>query len=227
MKIENLLLYGIIAYFAYRLVFKNLMPNVATGMPLVDSAVPDGGNNTPMNGGAPGASTVMPYGANGNDATTVGAGGKYYFTYVGSSALRQINGVPVDCGRPGNPFTSAGVETHFAKNGYAPTTYFAVLEMGTKASVYEGYKVPMANVKDGSPCIKVGDKIQISITGGQFDAMDNQIVTVLQLGTDACTSSKQPELKQSGIVVDLPIILEGADDYQYPAQDAIGYFEKI
>jgi hypothetical protein len=53
------------------------------------------------------------------------------------------------------------------------------------------------------------------------------LVRVLQIGTDACTNSGAPELMNSGIVVDFPIILEGADDAQYPAQDAIGYFSKI
>jgi hypothetical protein len=75
--------------------------------------------------------------------------------------------------------------------------------------------------------VNVGDQLLLNVVGGQFSAMDSQLVRVLQVGTDACTNSGAPELMNSGIVVDFPIILEGADDAQYPAQDAIGYFSKI
>jgi DNA-binding GntR family transcriptional regulator len=73
----------------------------------------------------------------------------------------------------------------------------------------------------------VGDKLQLKVEGGQFSALDGLVVTVLQLGTDACTASKTPEMMFNSVVVDVPIILQGADDYQYPAQDAIGCFKKL
>jgi hypothetical protein len=226
MKIEKLALYGILGYFAYKFLFKKTA-NTNTGDVVVAADVPDGGTNKSLID-----ETIRPEpllgGIRANNATAVGSDKKYYFRYAGSSALRSINGQRVNCGKPGNPYTSAGVEGRFAKNGFAPTTYFAVLELGSKAAIMEGYREPNANVKpNGQLCVNVGDQLLLQVVGGQFSAMDSQIVRVLQVGTDACTNSGAPELMNSGIVVDFPIILEGADDAQYPAQDAIGYFSKI
>jgi hypothetical protein len=227
MKTENLFLYGVIGFLAYYLLLRK-KPNTTESMALTPINVPDGGTNTPTNGGAPGTEALMPTAYGSNDANTVGSGGKYYFRYAGSSALRTEAGQPINCGQPGNPFTSGGVETYHATKGFAPTTFFALLEMGTQASVYEGYSIPSANVSNqGGSKIRVGDKLQLKVEGGQFSALDGLVVTVLQLGTDACTASKTPEMMWNSVVVDVPIILQGADDYQYPAQDAIGCFKKL
>ena len=198
MKIENLLIYGGLGYLAYRVITDR---------------------NTPQQG--PGIDPLPPLMGEIPDAE-----GDYYFRYVGSSALRtDFDGTPIDCGMNGQPFSSAGVERQFAKTGAAPTTYYAMLQIGTKESVHEGQMVPNSNV--GKNAIKVGDKLQIQVRGGQFSAMDGQVVTVLQLGSDNCTTSGNPEMMNSAVVVDFPIILQGAEDYQYPAQDAIGSFKRI
>jgi len=84
--------------------------------------------------------------------------------------------------------------------------------------------LPNSNL--GQDSIKVGDRLQIEMKGGQFSAMDGQVVTVLQLGSDACTTSGRPEMMNSAVVVDFPIILQGAQDYQYPAMDGIGCFKR-
>ncbi len=198
MNLEKILVYGGLGYLAYRVIK---------------------GRNQPQQG--PTVAPMTPLGD-----TKVGVDGEYFFRYVGSSALRtDSNGQSIDCGVNGEPFTSAGVDRQFANIGSAPTTYFAMLQIGTRESVHEGYSVANSNL--GSNSIQVGDRIQIQVTGGQFSAMDNQVVTVLQLGSDTCTTSGTPEMMNSAIVVDFPIILEGAQDYQYPAQDAIGYFKQI
>ena len=198
MNLEKILVYGGLGYLAYRLIQDRNQPQQS-----------------------PSVAPLTPIGDTG-----VGQGGEYFFRYVGSSALRtDSNGNPIDCGVSGEPFASAGVERQFAKIGSAPTTYFAMLQLGTRESIHEGYSVANSNL--GQNAIQVGDRLQIQVTGGQFSAMDNQVVTVLQLGSDTCTTSGTPEMMNSAIVVDFPIILEGAQDYQYPAQDAIGYFKKI
>jgi len=198
MNLEKLLLYGGIGYLAYRVI---------------------NDRNTPQQG--PGIDVLPPLMGEIPDAE-----GDYFFRYVGSSALRtDFDGTPIDCGMSGQPFSSAGVERQFAKTGAAPTTYYAMLQIGTRESVYEGQSVPNSNV--GANSIKVGDKLQINIRGGQFSAMDGQVVTVLQLGSDNCTTSGSPEMMKSAVVVDFPIILQGAQDYQYPAMDAIGSFKRI
>jgi len=217
MKIEKILLYGILGFIAYKFLFRKASPNTNTGVTAVTPDVVDDGGTPPPTGLAnPDKMAASPNGY------------KCYFRYRGSSALRTINGQSVNCGKPGDPYTSAGVEGHFAKNGFAPTTYFAVLELGSKTAIYEGYSEPNGNVAPGGGLkVNVGDQLLLSVTGGQFSALDNQLVTVLQVGTDSCTASGAPELMNSGIVIDIPIILQGADDAQYPAQDAIGYFTKI
>jgi hypothetical protein len=198
MNLERLLVYGGIGYLAYRVINDRSTPKSQPGIEPLEPLV----QNIPDNQG------------------------RYYFRYVGSSALRSdFDGTPIDCGMNGEPFTSAGVERQFASIGAAPTTYYAMLEIGTRQSVNEGYRVPNSNT--GANSIQVGDRIQLSLTGGQFSALDNQVVTVLQLGSDACTTSGSPERTNSAIVVDMPIILQGAQDYQYPAQDGIGYFKRM
>ena len=198
MNLEKLLVYGGLGYLAYRVITDRNKP---TMQPTLDPFAP-------LEQGIPEQD------------------GKYFFRYVGSSALRtDFDGKSIDCGMNGEPFTAAGVDRQFAKTGSAPTTYYAMLEIGTKASVHEGSRIPNSNT--GAEAIKVGDRLQISLTGGQFSALDNQVVTVLQLGSDACTTSGSPEMTNSAVVVDFPIILQGAQDYQYPAQDGIGYFKRL
>ena len=198
MNLEKLLVYGGLGYLAYRVINDR---NTPTMQPTLDPLAT-------LEQGIPDDS------------------GRYYFRYVGSSALRSdFDGKAIDCGMNGEPFTAAGVDRQFAKTGSAPTTYYAMLEIGTRASIHEGTRIPNSNT--GPESIKVGDRLQISLTGGQFSALDNQVVTVLQLGSDACTTSGSPEMTNSAVVVDFPIILQGAQDYQYPAQDGIGYFKRM
>jgi len=198
MNLEKILVYGGLGYLAYRLIQSRNQPQQGPGVTLIPPPEDKG----------------------------VGEGGEYYFRYVGSSALRtNFDGSPIDCGMSGEPFSDAGVERQFATTGSAPTTYFAMLEIGTRDSIYEGRRLPNSNL--GQDSIKVGDKLQIEMKGGQFSAMDGQVVTVLQLGSDSCTTSGRPEMMNSAVVVDFPIILQGAQDYQYPAMDGIGCFKRI
>ena len=60
----------------------------------------------------------------------------------------------------------------------------------------------------------MGDTLDLTVTGGRFLHWTVS-VTVLQLGSDACTFWKV-EGGNSLFVVDMPIILEGANDSQYP-----------
>lgn len=160
------------------------------------------------------------------DASQVGLNNTYHFKYVGMSALRvDENGQEIYCGIPGEPFSVAGIEGSSATVGSAPTTFYALLELGDEKSVNEGYSIPGANA--GARHIKTGDTLDLTITGGQFSALDNQRVTVLQLGTDKCTPSGKAEGKRNLFVVDVPIILEGAQDSQYPAQEGVGYATKV
>jgi len=203
MKIEKLLIYGGLGYLAYRLFFKEKSPY---GGETSESALD---LDTPF-----------------VDTSNVGAEGRFDWKYVGASALRtDQNGQPIYCGVPGNPFSSAGIEGRSATTGVAPTTYYAMFELGDKKSVTEGYALPGANA--GGRHIQVGDTLDLTVTGGQFSALDGQRVTVLQLGSDACTPSGKSEGGNSFFVVDMPIILEGADDSQYPPQEGIGYAQKV
>ena len=200
MKFEKYLLYGGVAYLGYRAFFasKNTKADATIGSPITDLLT--------------------------TEESTVGSDGKYYFRYVGTSALRvDSNGNKIDCGVGGNPFSSSGIEGNFARVGSAPTTYYAMFEIGTERSTMEGAHLVNAN-KNG---LRVGDRIQLTLLGGQFSAMENQIVTVLQLGSDVCNSSRQPQMMNSSIVIDFPVILEGANDSQYPAQQAFGYGIKV
>jgi len=201
MKAEKLLLYGGVGFLAYRLFFKEKPPR--------DDAETTTQADTPM-----------------MDTSNVGLNGKVHWRYVGSSALRRDeNGQEIYCGIPGQPFSVAGVEGASAKVGSAPTTFYAMIEIGDEASVREGYSLPMAN-RQGKH-VQVGDTLDLTLTGGQFSAMDGQRVTVLQLGSDKCTPSGRAEGKGSFVVVDIPIILQGAQDAQYPAQEGSGYATKV
>jgi hypothetical protein len=91
----------------------------------------------------------------------------------------------------------------------------------------EKYTLPNSNLSNGQHRINVGDRLGIKLLGGQFSALENQMVTVLQVGSDTCTSSGKAEMMNSAIVVDIPIVLEGAGDSQYPPQQAVGYVEII
>lgn len=202
MKTKEILALGGLGYLAYLALFKKKAPQttekIAADQPLLSVRPED----------------------------VMGADGKFWFRYAGSSALRVDPGTgkPIHCGVPGEPFSSAGVEGHFAKSGVAPTTYYAVLQLGNKRGIMEGAHQPASNTTlAGGTIVKPGDKLLLTTTGGQFSALDNQVVTVLQLGTDACTNSGKPEMMNSAIVVDIPIVLEGAGDYNYPAQQSIGY----
>jgi len=204
MKIEKLLLYGGLGYLAYRAFFKQKSP-----LTEIEASVQDPILNA--------------------EANAVGKDGKYYFRYAGMSALRSdpITGQTINCGVANEPFSSSGIEGRFAQTGVAPTTYYAIFEIGSKRSIQEKYTLPTSNLSNGDNKVKVGDRLQISMLGGQFSALENQVVTVLQLGTDSCTPSGSPEMMNSSVVVDMPIILEGAGDSQYPPQQGFGYFEKI
>jgi len=203
MKTQNLLIYGGLGYLAYRLFFKE---------------------KSPTNGDS--SSTTLQQDTPGMDTSQVGAKGRLDWRYVGSSALRlDDNGQPIYCGVPGNPFSSSGIEGRSAKTGVAPTTYYAMFELGDEKSVNEGYSLMGSNSQ--AQHIQVGDTLDLRVTGGQFSALDGQRVTVLQLGSDACTPSGRPEGKTNFFVVDMPIILEGADDSQYPPQEATGYAIKV
>jgi hypothetical protein len=201
MKTQDLLIYGGLGYLTYRLFFKDKpAPSQTTQGAQID---------TPM-----------------MDASQVGLNNTYHFKYVGMSALRvDENGQEIYCGIPGEPFSVAGIEGSSATVGSAPTTFYALLELGDEKSVNEGYSIPGANA--GARHIKTGDTLDLTITGGQFSALDNQRVTVLQLGTDKCTPSGKAEGKRNLFVVDVPIILEGAQDSQYPAQEGVGYATKV
>lgn len=200
MKFEQYLLYGGVAYLGYRAFFapKPIKEGGTIGNPITDLLT--------------------------TEESTVGADGRFYFRYVGTSALRvDSNGNKIDCGVAGNPFSSSGIDGNFAKIGSAPTTYYAMFEIGTERSTMEGTHLINAN-KDK---LKVGDRLQLTLLGGQFSAMENQIVTVIQLGSDVCNNSRQPQMMNSSIVIDFPIILEGANDSQYPPQQAFGYGVKV
>jgi len=201
MNFEKALIYGGLGYLAYMAFLKPKAPQ----------------KNLALTGSQPLLST--------NPEDTLGNEGKYWWRYMGSSALRvdPSSGRPIDCGVAGEPFSSTGIEGHFAKRGVAPTTYYAVLQLGTQRGIMEGALQPNCNLTAQGNVVKPGDRLQLTVTGGQFSALDNQIVTVLQLGTDACTRSGMPEMMNCAVVVDMPVILEGADDWQYPSQEAIGY----
>ena len=203
MKIENLLIYGGLGYLAYHLFFKDKSPM---------------GNET--------SSTDIDLGQPMMDQSNVGLNGRLDFKYVGASALRtDESGREIYCGVPGNPFASAGVEGRSATTGVAPTTYYAMFELGDKKGVNEGYVLPGSNT--GGKHVQVGDTLDLQITGGQFSALDNQRVTVLQRGSDKCTPTGQAEGMNTFFVVDVPIILEGAGDSQYPPQEAVGYATRV
>ena len=204
MKIEKILTYGLAGYVVWSLFLKKKYPSPITNA--IDTAVAtvEGGDSS---------------------GYSIGSGG-YYFRYGGMSALRNNgNGFPIPCGQSGNPFTSQGIEGTFTKKLVAPTTFFAVLELGSQDSIVNGYSEPNSN--RGENALKVGDTIQMELLGGQFTALDGQVATVLQLGTDNCTSSGHSEMKYSAIVIDVPIVIEGASDWQYPSMEAFGTLKKI
>jgi hypothetical protein len=206
MKLEKLLIYGGILYLVYELFLKNV-PQASPITNAIDEAID-------MISGGDGSST-----SNSLNPT-------HGFRYAGGSAMRQDqNGNPIPCGVSGNPFTSAGVQGKSAQQGVAPTTFFATLELGSPDSIVNGYSEPYANV--GGHTLKVGDRVQVSVLGGQFSALDNNVFTVLQLGTDTCTSSGNAQGKYSMVVIDLPIIIQGASDYQYPSMEAFGTLKQL
>ena len=201
MNTEKLLIYGGVGFLAYHLFFKKKSP--VSDSPTTLQA------DTPL-----------------MDASNVGLNGKIHWRYVGSSALRtDDSGQPIYCGVPGQPFSVSGVEGASATTASAPTTFYAMLEIGDEQSVNEGYSIPMANA--GQKHVQVGDTLDLTLTGGQFSAMDGQRVTVIQIGSDKCTPSGKAEGKGNFIVVDWPIILEGAQDSQYPAQEGSGYATRV
>lgn len=202
MKTEKVLIYGGLGYLAYRYLFKKKPAD----------------HNAQEQGYQP-DTPVM-------DLSAVGAGAKYHFRYVGASALRlDQNGQPIYCGIPGEPFSVQGVEGKAATVGSAPTTFYAMFELGDDQSVHEGYSLMGSN--NGGRHIAVGDNLELKVTGGQFSALDGQRVKVLQLGSDKCTPSGRVEGRDRFFVVDLPIILEGAQDSQYPPAEAVGYATKV
>ena len=203
MNTEKLIVYGGLGYLAYLAFFKDKQPT----------------SNTALDLGQP----IL------EEENNVGKDGKYHFRYVGMSALRTdpITGKAINCGVSNEPFSSTGVEGRFASTGVAPTTYYAMLELGSEHSIMEKYTLPNSNLSNGQHRINVGDRLGIKLLGGQFSALENQMVTVLQVGSDTCTSSGQAEMMNSAIVVDIPIVLEGAGDSQYPPQQAVGYVEII
>jgi len=202
MKTQDILIYGGLGYLAYRLFLKE--------KPYT--------NNDSAQGYQADTPTM--------DLSAVGLNNKYHFRYVGSSALRtDSNGQPIYCGIPGEPFSVQGVEGKSATIGTAPTTFYAMFELGDEVSVNEGYSLFGAN--NGGKHVAVGDTLDLTVTGGQFSAMDGQRVTVIQLGSDKCTPSGKVEGRDRLFVVDIPIILEGAQDSQYPAQEAVGYGVKV
>jgi hypothetical protein len=204
MKLEKILTYAVIGYVVYYLFLRKKTPNPIQNAIDTTTTVLEGGDTS---------------------AYSISEGG-YGFRYSGSSALRSDEyGNPIPCGTNGNPFTSVGIEGKFAKTLSAPTTFFAVLELGSPHAIANGYSEPNSN--RGKHALKVGDKIQMQVKGGQFSALENQVATILQLGTDSCTSSGHAEMKYSAIVIDIPIILQGASDYQYPSMEAYGTLTKI
>tara|TARA_R110000787_G_scaffold37633_8_gene95400 strand:+ start:243 stop:833 length:591 start_codon:yes stop_codon:yes gene_type:complete len=149
---------------------------------------------------------------------------KTSFRYNGMSALRSDGqGMPLPCGQNGNPFTSQGIEGKFTKKQdlVAPTTFFAVLNIGSSREISQGITPSYTHG------LRVGDELQLSVNGGQFTALDGQVVTILQLGTDNCTSDGQIQNPKTSVVIDVPIIIEGASDWQYPSMEAFGTFFKI
>jgi hypothetical protein len=102
-----------------------------------------------------------------------------------------------------------------------------MLEIGTPESIVQGFTMPGANIRGMQPIVKPGDMIELNVTGGQFSALQDQRVTVLQLGSDTCNNSGQIEGAGNMIVVDFPIIIEGADDAQYPPQTGSGTFRLV
>jgi len=204
-NLEKLLIYGGILYLVYELFLKNKKPSVITNA--IDSTI----------------DTINGVDASSYDNSTDST---YGFRYAGGSALRTGNlGNAIPCGTNGNPFTSQGIEGNSAKTLVAPTTFFATLELGSANAIANGYSEPFANLGDHN--IQVGDELQVAVLGGQFSALDNNVVTVLQLGTDNCTSTGRPQGKYNVIVVDVPIIIQGASDYQYPSMEAYGTVTKI
>jgi len=204
-NLQEYLIYGGILYLVYILFLKDKKPSVITNA--IDSTI-----------------AVV----NGEDASAYdnSTDSTYGFRYAGGSALRNDSaGNPIPCGANGNPFTSKGIEGNFNKTLVAPTTFFASLELGSANAIAEGYSEPFANLGDHN--LQVGDELQVSILGGQFSALDNNIVTVLQIGTDACTSTGSAQGKYNVIVVDVPIIVDGASDYQYPSMEAYGTVSRI
>jgi len=212
MKIEKVLTFGVIGYAFYHFFLKKGVTSDVEDMP-----------------------TTF-------DPTGFGYQGELHppvtsFRYNGMSALRSdSNGNPLPCGSNGNPFTSQGIEGKFTKKNdlVAPTTFFAVLDLGTASSIASGDKQAkdFGNWTDAISGylhhgLQVGDEIQLSVNGGQFTALDGQVVTILQLGTDNCTSDGQIQNPITSVVVDVPIIIEGASDWQYPSMEAFGTFFKI
>ena len=206
MKLERLLLYGGILYLVYELFLKN----GASASPITN-AVNEAIDTVTGGDGSATSNSLNP---------------THGFRYAGGSAMRQDqNGNPIPCGVSGNPFTSAGIEGKSAQQGVAPTTFFAMLELGSPDSIANGYSEPYANM--GGHNLQVGDQVQVSVLGGQFSALDNNVFTVLQLGSDTCTDTGTAQGKYSMVVIDLPIIVQGASDYQYPSMEAFGTVTKI
>ena len=205
-NLEKYLIYGGILYLVYILFFKDKKPSVVTNAIDETVAVVTGDDASAYD--------------NDTDST-------YGFRYSGGSALRTdvATGMPIPCGSNGNAFTSKGIEGRFSKTLVAPTTFFATLELGSANAIAEGYSEPFANRGDHN--IQVGDQLQVAILGGQFSALDNNVVNVIQIGTDRCTSTGNAQGKYNVIVVDVPIIIEGASDYQYPSMEAYGTVSKI
>lgn len=194
------LIYAAIAFVAYRLFFKKKPVTNAA-----DQALEDLGAN------------IM-----GGDTGSV-EGKEFSWRYVGASALRQdAQGKPIPCGMAGDPYSRSQGGLNVA-----PTTFYAMLELGTPESIVQGFSMPGANMSGMQPIIKVGDRIELNVTGGQFSAMQDQRVTVLQLGSDTCNNAGQIQGAGNMIVVDFPIVIEGADDAQYPPQTGSGTFRVV
>ena len=213
MKIEKVLTYGVIGYGIYHFFLKKSVSSVMEDMPI------------------PNIEQDIEFGYDELHAPVTS------FRYNGMSALRtDAQGTPLPCGSNGNPFTSQGLQGKFAKKVdlVAPTTFFAVLDLGTASSIASGDKQAkdFGNWTDAISGylhhgLQVGDEIQLSVNGGQFTALDGQVVTILQLGTDNCTSDGQIQNPATSVVIDVPIVIEGASDWQYPSMEAFGTFNKI
>jgi len=209
MKIEKVLTYGVIGYGIYHFFLKKSVSSVMEDMPI------------------PNIEQDIEFGYDELHAPVTS------FRYNGMSALRtDAQGTPLPCGSNGNPFTSQGLQGKFAKKVdlVAPTTFFAVLDLGSAIDIASGKRQSkgidgiMGNFFHG---LQVGDQIQLSVNGGQFTALDGQVVTILQLGTDNCTSDGQIQNPATSVVIDVPIVIEGASDWQYPSMEAFGTFNKI